>query len=110
MDNSSIIKFILLKLSLVLSSLRRVSSFLFLYFNTPAASSKIVLFSSGLPLIISPIFPWEIIDNEFTLEPESINKFVISLSLTLVLLIKYSFSPEEYTTLLISISVKSLFK
>ena len=94
-DNSSITRFTLLKLSFALSNLRRVSSLRFLYFKTPAASSIIARFSSGLPLIISPILPWDIIDKEFTEEPESINKLVISFNLTLLLFIKYSFSPDE---------------
>lgn len=49
---SLIIKLILSILSCVLDSLERLSSFLFLYLSTPAASSNITLLSSGFSLNI----------------------------------------------------------
>jgi hypothetical protein len=49
---SSIIKLILSIFSCVLASLDKLSSFLFLYFKTPAASSNVTLLSSGFSLNI----------------------------------------------------------
>ena len=87
---SLIIRFNLVIFSLVLSSFFKVSSFLFLYFNTPAAFSKSTLLSDDLLSTKALIFPWVIILN---FEETSNIKSVISLSLTLELFIKYSFSP-----------------
>ena len=95
LDNSVIISLILVKFSSVFSNFFNDSSFLFLYFNTPAALSKITRRSLDLLLTISVTLPCEIILNALDPAPESIKRSVISLSLTRELFIKYSFSPVE---------------
>ena len=62
-------------LLLVRSNLRIASSFLLLYFKTPAASSNIILLSVGLLLIISSTLPCEIILKASLAAPESVSKF-----------------------------------
>ena len=86
-DSSSIINLNLVKFSSVFSNFFKLSSFLFLYFKTPAALSNIVLLSVGLPLTISVTFPWDIILNAPKPAPESIKRFVMSFNLTLELFI-----------------------
>ena len=85
--------FILSILSWVLSNFLVASSFLFLYFNTPAALSNIILLSSGFVLKTFEISPWDIIEKDSLALPLSISNSVISFNLTFSLLIKYSFSP-----------------
>ncbi len=46
----------------------------FLYFKTPAASSKMARLSSGLELKTDSIRPWEIIDKESRPSPVSVKK------------------------------------
>ena len=92
-SSSSITNLILEIFSFVFSNFFKLTSFLFLYFNTPAASSKIVRRASGLLEMMSATLPWEIMLNESFPAPVSKNKSVISLSLTLLLFKKYSFSP-----------------
>ena len=93
--SSSITSLIRIKFSSVFSSFLSDSSLRFLYFKTPAALSKITLRSLDFELTISVTFPWLMILKALVPAPESINKSVTSLSLTLVLFIKYSFSPVE---------------
>ena len=64
-SNSATISPIRSKFSLVRSNLRIDSSFLFLYLETPAASSKIPRLSSGLLSAKEEIFPCEIIESEY---------------------------------------------
>ena len=97
-------------LSLVLSSLWRASSFLLLYFKTPAASSKMERRSNGLLLIISSILPCDIMLKLSLAIPLSKRKLVISLSLTLPPFRKYSLVPSRYTRLFISTSSYSIGK
>jgi hypothetical protein len=49
--------------SCVADNLDSVSFLRFLYFKTPAASSKMARRSSGLLLKIDSIFPWEMIES-----------------------------------------------
>ena len=76
-------------------SLFSASLFFDLYFVIPAASSKIKRRSSGLELKIRSILPCSIKEYDSAPIPVPINNSKISLSLTCVLLIKYSLSPER---------------
>ena len=91
-SNSTTISPILSRFSLVLSNLRIDSNFRFLYLETPAASSKIPLLSSGLLSAKLEIFPCEIIDKESLPKPVSMIKSTISFKRHCCLLIKYSAS------------------
>ena len=87
LSNSLIISLTLFKFWLVLSSFLKASSFLLLYFNTPAASSNIILLSSGLLDNISSILPWLIILKLSLAVPLSVKSSVISFNLTFSLFI-----------------------
>ena len=78
----------------MLLSFFSASSFLFLNLTIPAASSKSALRSSGLPLKIASILPCPIREYPSLPIPVSINKLVTSFNLHLLLLIKYSDSPD----------------
>ena len=97
------------KLEFVLSNFLKASSFLFLYFNTPAASSNIMRLSSGVDENTFSTSPCEIILNDALDIPESIRRVVISFSLHLSLFKKYSFSPVLYTLLFIEIVEYGVF-
>jgi len=92
---------------LVCSSFFSASCFLDLYFTIPAASSNTFLLSSDLLLSISSILPCPIMEYPSLPIPVSMKSSWISLSLQLVLFIKYSLSPERYILRIILISVKS---
>ena len=89
-----IISFILTKFSSVLANFFSASSFLFLNFTIPAASSINDLLSSGLPLNIASIFPCPINEYPSFPIPVSVNKLFMSFNLHFELLIKYSDSPD----------------
>ena len=86
-SNSFIMSFILSILSCVLSNFLVASSFLFLYFKTPAALSNIVLLSSAFVLMILEISPCDIIENDSFALPLSISNSAISFNLTFSLFI-----------------------
>ena len=76
-------------LSLVRCSFAKDSSFLFLYFATPAASSKIALRSIGLASAKLVILPCEIILKESFPKPLSNIRSIISFKRTGLRLIRY---------------------
>ena len=102
---SPIISFTLSRLAFAEESFFSDSAFLLLYMTTPAASSNISRLLSGLLLTISAIFPWPIMEYPSTPMPVSIISSLISRSLQLLLLIRYSLSPERYILLVIATSL-----
>ena len=81
LSNSVIISFTLSMLLWVLSNFLRASSFLFLYFNTPDASSNIIRLSWDEFDNILSTSPCEIILNDSFPIPESNNRLFISFNL-----------------------------
>ena len=88
-----------------------LSIFLFLYFATPAASSKMPRRSMGLASANVMTFPWEMMLRLDLPSPVSRNRSTTSLSLTLFRLIRYSASPlSRYRRRVTSSSSFSVFR
>ncbi len=99
-----------LRFSIVVVSRFSAVSLFFLYLATPATVSMIPRRSIGLPLKISSIRPWEIMEKDSRPKPESMNKSVMSFKRTFWSLIKYSLSPLRYILRVMVSSVNSLAK